>query len=398
MDRQNKDASLEALRGIAAVIVVFWHCTLGFFPASTGYFTNFSPDDALVGEPWFGVLNGDAAVAFFFVLSGFVLTRRYFENKDDLSIARGVVKRWPRLAVPAFAAVMVSWALFHFDLYRHADVAQITKSPWLYYFSFASKAPFATDFWTAIAQGGFFTFFRGEALLDPPLWTMRYELIGSYVAFALAFILLRLPGRDNWLAIFLIIVVMLLCHYAHTNYVPFPVGVALAYFLVRRPFVLPFWAAGILLVVAGYLAGYTGHAVGAYQLFDGVFVANVPYVYVHIVASVIAISAVEAWAGIRRILQNRFFLFLGEISFPLYLIHVPVLCSAGCWVFLAAAQSYDPQSASWIAAAVTVVCSFVAAVPLLLLNRGWLAMLSRFMSRVIPAASTTPLPGTSARG
>jgi peptidoglycan/LPS O-acetylase OafA/YrhL len=394
MDKENKDASLEALRGFAAIIVVFWHSMLGFFPAGSGALQYFPLEDSFVGQPWFGLLNGDAAVGFFFVLSGFVLTRRYFQRGDDLSVVRGVVKRWPRLAVPVLAAVLMSWALFALDLYRFTNVAPITNSAWLYYFAFAYQTPFVPDLWGAIMQGGFLTFFRGDSFYDSSLWTMRIELIGSYVAFALALVLARLSAASVWIAVFLVTVVVLLCHFASPNFVAFPAGVALAFFLVRRPLVMPLWQAAILLLFSGYLAGYSGHPIGAYQPFAGLFSENVPSVYVHIFASVVAIAAVEAWGGVRQILQKRFFLFIGEISFPLYLVHVPVLCSAGCWAFLAA-QSHDPQWAPWIGAAATFVGSFIVASPLMLLNRVWLAALNRFMSRAIPAKPTSPLLGAA---
>jgi peptidoglycan/LPS O-acetylase OafA/YrhL len=387
---QNKDASLEALRGIAAIVVVFWHSMLGFFPAGSGIFNYFSLDQSLVGKPWFGLFNGNAAIAFFFVLSGFVLTRSYFQKRDDLSIVRGAVKRWPRLAVPVIVAVLMSWALFALGLYRFVDVAPVTNSVWLYYFAFAYQTPFVPGFWDAFAQGAFLTFFRGDSYYDSSLWTMHVEMIGSYVAFALAVLLVRMSAASAWVAAFLVVVVALLCHFANPNYVPFPLGVALAYFQVRRPLVLPVWFSAAFLLVAGYLAGYSGHPIGAYALFSAI-PANFPVIYVHALASVLAITAVEAWAGARRALQNRLFLYIGEISFPLYLVHVPVLCSAGCWAFLMA-RSYDPQWASWIATIVTFFASFIVATPLMLLNRSWLSLLNRFMSRVIPAKPVEPLP------
>jgi peptidoglycan/LPS O-acetylase OafA/YrhL len=168
--------------------------------------------------------------------------------------------------------------------------------------------------------------------------------------------------------------------------------VALSFFLVRKPFVLPFWATGSLLIFAGYLAGYTGGAMGAYREFAGVFAENVPPIYVYTLASVVAIGAVEASPGIQRFLDNRFFSILGEISFPLYLVHLPVLFSAGCWAFLAA-QPYDPQLSSWIGTAVTIISSFVLAAPMMLLNRRWLGTLNRFMERAVPLKPISPSPG-----
>jgi hypothetical protein len=45
------------------------------------------------------------------------------------------------------------------------------------------------SFWDAFSQGAFYTFFRGDAYYDSSLWSMRYELIGSLLAFGLALML-----------------------------------------------------------------------------------------------------------------------------------------------------------------------------------------------------------------
>ena len=64
-------ASLEALRGIAALIVVVWHTMLAFAPQTTGIFSQLPPFEAYTGSPFFFLMNGNGAVNVFFVLSGF---------------------------------------------------------------------------------------------------------------------------------------------------------------------------------------------------------------------------------------------------------------------------------------------------------------------------------------
>ena len=83
---------LEALRGVAAVIVLFHHFLLVVAPRLHG--RNF-PDDliALVRTPLFALVNGSAAVAIFFVLSGFVLTYHAMEKRDWVQLLAGVAKR-----------------------------------------------------------------------------------------------------------------------------------------------------------------------------------------------------------------------------------------------------------------------------------------------------------------
>lgn len=58
-----KLAHLEAMRGIAAIIVVGDHLALTFSERSIWF-----------AAPWYILINGGAAVLFFFVLSGYVLT------------------------------------------------------------------------------------------------------------------------------------------------------------------------------------------------------------------------------------------------------------------------------------------------------------------------------------
>src|SRR5690242_11784453 len=102
----SKDLTLEALRGLAAMVVVAFHCLQSFAPAWTGLYPAFDPTHSRAGEIWYGLVNGTAAVLFFFVLSGFVLTRRYFATGDAMILARGAVKRWPRLAGLVLLVVM----------------------------------------------------------------------------------------------------------------------------------------------------------------------------------------------------------------------------------------------------------------------------------------------------
>jgi peptidoglycan/LPS O-acetylase OafA/YrhL len=54
----------------------------------------------------------------------------------------------------------------------------------------------------------------------------------------------------------------------------------------------------------------------------------------HGVAAVLLVLTIEASPALRRLLSRRLPQRLGLISFPLYLIHLPVLMSAGCGVFL----------------------------------------------------------------
>lgn len=81
---------LEACRGIAAMIVLARHLADAFFPALV---------TQLSGTPAYLFINGSGAVILFFVLSGYVLTVRFFAKHDSDYLLKSLIKRLPRLAL-----------------------------------------------------------------------------------------------------------------------------------------------------------------------------------------------------------------------------------------------------------------------------------------------------------
>ena len=283
-NKHSKDISLEALRGLAAVSVLFWHNMLGFFPENAGAFPNMDAHKAINTSVFFGFINGLAAVVFFFVLSGFVLTRHFFITGDPSRIFLGALKRWPRLALPVLIMVLISWLLFKLNLYFFPETASITQSPWLAKFAYAYETPFQVDFLDALKQGLYLTFFRGNSYYDSSLWTMRYEFIGSFAAFGLALIVY--PTRSKLLQIYVIAIAIALCHFISPWYAAFPVGVALAALLPRQKRTVPLPLTVGMVVLAMYLAGYSESVRyitrGAFWLVP----SFIPAVYVNIVGAV----------------------------------------------------------------------------------------------------------------
>lgn len=380
-----KDVPLEAVRGLAAITVLLWHSMLGFFPQWSGIFPNNWPlQAALNGQVWFGLIYGTAAVSLFFVLSGFVLTRRFLMTGDQQIILRGAIKRWPRLAGPVLVTVLVSWLLFRLGAYHFTEGGAATGSPWLSRFAYAleSDVPFTPLFLRAVGQGAFLTFFRGEMFYDSSLWTMRYEFIGSFIAFGLALLIALFPLRTKLLRLAMIAVVFLLCYFASPAYASFPAGVALAAFLPERRTKLPGWAVGGLILVAIYLFGFTGAKVGAFVLVASVLGSH--EVFAQILASVLVIAAIElAPDTFRQRLSGRFCELLGALSFPLYLIHVLVLCSLGCTILIWAGTWTTGPYPSIIAGAATIIGSVLAAIPLVFFNEHWVALVNTATNRLL---------------
>ena len=377
-----RDAHLETLRGLAALSVLFWHTSLGFFPVLSGIFPGFSLEQSLRGSLAYGFFNGTAAVGFFFVLSGYVLTRSFFQSGNSVVLYKNAIKRWPRLAAPVGVVVVLSWAAIEMGFYHFTSVARMTGSPWLFTFGYASREPFDPDFLGALSQGFVTTFFRGDATYDSSIWSMKFEMIGSFISFALAMMLAIAPNLA--LRLYISAVVIVAASFAKQYwYIAFVGGVMLAATLPRKPVQIPAWLSAIGIAFAMYLAGYSDTDIGVFHPLYLV-AGQLPEITVWTLGSLILILAISLNDSIRTAFSGRVGRFLGWISFPLYLIHVPLICSFGCSAFLVARDQLGQDLAPAVAAIAVISMAILAAIPLALASDWWLRLLNRVTELAVP--------------
>jgi peptidoglycan/LPS O-acetylase OafA/YrhL len=349
-------------------ILAFWPKYYGLGPALPG------GSQTLQGQLYYAFINGPAAVCLFFVLSGYVLTRRYCQTGDTAILMKGAVKRWPRLMGPVFVTVLISYALFYFNLYRFQQAAAVSGSPWLALFggSFTqSSGPpltVAVIHWRgALAEGSYLTFFRGDALFDSSLWTMRPEFLGSLLAFGAAPILLQARKASVFATIWLTAIAVLLLHYAEPILEAFPLGVAMAV-LLPRGLTVKWYVAWPLLLASLYLMGYPNVPVGAYLHFGSLVIYGMPSTDPMVFGAVLMICTLETFPPLRRLFSGRVPAALGQLSFPVYLLHALVIFSAGSAVYL--------RHGGIAATATVFAVTLVAALPLVWFNNVWVAQVN----------------------
>ncbi len=183
LKRNGSIAYLEGIRGIAAFGVFLNHFCLAFYNA---YYTQKPEKSHLDGleidytHSAFSFLNnGGYCVAIFFVLSGFVLSRKYFRS-DDLEVAiSGLQRRFIRLYIPIAFTLIISFILLSNHWYFNEEASRITLSGWFikqWHFLEVGKR-----FWASLTYG---TMFYGDASFDTCLWTISYEFYGSLFVYA----------------------------------------------------------------------------------------------------------------------------------------------------------------------------------------------------------------------
>lgn len=359
LPQPEREKVLDGLRGVSALAVFFSHFAIAFYPLGlSNYYPWIAPKDGqrgwaeeLLSMPFVSVLwNGNFQVCIFFVLSGYVLTKPFIEQGDVSIIQKRAARRFLRLAIPVFASVMLAYALMKFGAYQALSTAAIIPSPWLTALNSLTDPTFKG----ALFEGIIGTLLYGEATYVPALWTMRIELIGSMLIFA--YCLLASPGKRGFALAALY--------------------VALAF--AFSPASWPLYVAFLLGMYVGRARLQTNKSVTWICLLSGLGLGSATFgfgtldTYMWFQQSRFALLSV-AGAGLvfyavrngafANFFESHFSQFLGRISYPLYLVHMPIIFSLSCGVYNALVLQYGlfRWSAALIALFVTLPTTLSAA-------------------------------------
>jgi peptidoglycan/LPS O-acetylase OafA/YrhL len=356
----------DGLRGLAALNVALSHFLVAFdFAIYTGRVENShgSWDIALSAYPFLFVGAGaNFSVTIFLALSGFVLANSFHNSR--LALPGLVVRRAIRLGVPVLAASLLGWALLENGLIFNQRIAAITKSDWLAMQFIQSDPSFADGLYQA------WNSLLGNATLansyNSVLWTMPIEFVGSMVLILVfctgisrisrtgAGILLLLLGvviGRTFVSIMLFggSAYLLQAHrFASRLKWRFAI-LLLICFLGTVPFSVargPYWDA--MVSVMGFVPSIDWHVPG--------FINQGNVSLWHEISAVALVVLLSGWEAAQKALSGRVFKYLGKISFPLYLTHIPALFSAGCFGFMIA-------NAAGATYPVAVAVAFIAYAP-----------------------------------
>ncbi|MDR3533228.1 MAG: acyltransferase [Rhodopila sp.] len=331
-----KNLALEGLRGLACLNVVLAHYMFTFMPYASRFLY---PEGDIIqrygvehwlAKPYFSVLyNGTYPVSIFFVMSGWVLTAPFIDGRKGLE--RAALKRYPRLVLPAATAILFAWVLFKLGLMGTSRALEVGFAGWLrdHYVTNVSLVP---DLLFNMFIGAPI---NGQSEWDTPLWTLRIELVGPILLFSL----MALFGARKALAIALaytaIAVNIFPQNGAAMHLLAFLSGYLLNFMLptLRR---VPVLALGLL--AFGLVFGAFDYSSHFAYLLNLPLPDLSPYAWnlggdrktlFHTIGGLLTVAGVLAGAPGFGWLAARPMVWLGKVSFSAYLLHWPILCSAG---------------------------------------------------------------------
>ena len=363
---------LEGLRGIAAVIVMLGHMVRGLVP----------PDDG----KWHGLhlvhrwlLNGGAAVTIFFVLSGFILSLPFARDRSRLRVLTALVKRWPRLAALTTIACLFSWGLIVLSQDNYTQAAAVPGNAWMAAHFNSPLQGQEISWMAALREGLYRVFLSGDSKFDSPLWTMRIELFGSFAIFLAAPILFGLKHWPLRLAAIAAVMVGGGASFPLTYISDFLVVTILAMlFAEDRMPDFRNWQAAILGVVAIYLFSFTyEQKLQIHAPIKALMPAGDTSHFVWDASAALMILLLLGNPWLRRVFSKTWAVWLGLLSFPIYLLHGPIMLSAGATSFNGAMTVFGKTNSALMAALVSVVLTLVCAVPLVWVDKAWTRVLGR---------------------
>jgi peptidoglycan/LPS O-acetylase OafA/YrhL len=393
-DKAPRIAYLESIRGLAALQVLLLHFLSAFAPDLV--FT--PPPGAIVARtihlsPLYFLYDGYSAVYIFFVLSGYVLTRSF---ERDLAASQ-IMARLIRLGLPALAATLVAAAVMLMFGRPNVEAGDLSGSAW-----FASQWHADVSILSVIRDGvlnALFLGYRGspgvaflpwqqpiEQSLVTPLWTLSIEFYGSMIVLVLCGFARR--SRAWWWAVVLLGAIFTV----RSAYICFFIGHLLATFRrAERPApaskLLPVFSItlGVVLCVLAevwqplWLRSLCADP--TYFLFPGPFA---PVQQKAFGAILVLIGIIDLEMA-RRFLSRPWLVRCSKLSFPLYLIHWPILFGPAAALFLLLNGIVGMELARVGAIVVGIGLAFVCSIFFLPVDRRALELSRRLRKRMSDA-------------
>jgi peptidoglycan/LPS O-acetylase OafA/YrhL len=273
MKQEKRISTIDCLRGLAAISVCFFHFVYGN--------SHYLPSDNYIKRIGsYGFLGVDI----FFILSGFILPLSLeYSNYSLKNYFTFILKRLIRIDIPYLITILLCLALAYFS-----SISPLYKG-----------LPFYIDYLGIALHIGYLTSIFGRSWINPVFWTLALEF-QFYLLIAVFYPLLIKKGA--YLYIFIAL------------------SLTGSYFIQTNNFIfsyLPFFCLGI--VFFKFYRSYIN--VKTFLIITGCIYMFLllKFDFTHFIASLIPLILFY-----KDNIANKTLLFLGKISYSMYLLHIPI--------------------------------------------------------------------------
>ncbi|KWH17658.1 hypothetical protein WL98_27195 [Burkholderia multivorans] len=303
---------------------------VGVMTSSTGKYSHESP----IWQIYRRIIDGNFPVSVFFVLSGYVLLLAFEKTRSIDVLTKASVKRYFRLMPVVFVSVMLTWAISKTIGFHNVNAANAIGGHDWFASHFLGSFSFLHSVWIGVA-GSFF----GEDLYQYnfPLWTIRIEMFGSLLLFAIAALIYK--NRNFWLLSTAFAAVSI---YAYGDYgIYYSLFLAGAILLKHPRLRAPAW----MLVPAMILGAENVWTPEALFFAAHLRAVGVSFdVVCHALAAILMVGATLNSSAFQAFLSCTPVRLLGKLSFAMYAFHAAIMSSVGAWLIEYGQRSIYPRA------------------------------------------------------
>ena len=333
----------DSVRGLACMAVVLLHLVITMYPELTChgeihadtpaymYWFNYPPFNLLIA--------GRLAVWLFFILSGFVLSYRFMgETNMKWKIIEAIAKRPIRLlGIVYFTLLPILGFLW-------------TSEFW------CTRLFIDYDIYLRCAYRIIFSPFAAGEVSNPPLWTIAIELWGSFLVFGLCLLI------GNWhKTVRLAILLSLIVWFRDTFYVAFMLGMLFADLhknwqvasFIKFKTVISY----VILVPAVLCGTYQGILTPTPASINADVINSITLNGYPMISAILIFVFVMCNDRAKQILETKILIFIGGISYGVYIIHWSVI--GWCQAHLRAAVLTQCHGNAYLASVVFMVIVLV---------------------------------------
>lgn len=316
---------LDGLKGLACMLVFWGHLYLVYAQKSTvaleqmnpGLFSFFNIANILV--------NGNLGVCLFCMISGYFAGKKKIESVRELG--KIIVLRYLKFVAVFFFMAIVIAVLDMVGGFQTRQWGVEFGNIWITGFYNAEYS-----FWNYLKF-----VFLFDSVLNMPLWTIAPIFLGNVLIYVMNFLFRK---SSEWMKVVLSLLFVLLgmvCGYpGYSNREMAVLYTGVGFLGILLPYAWKYlekwkdWLLAVLLVCAvigvsggyRYVVSYASMVVYVPEFFYSV-------VYWNLALSIVMLALLGGMKCLHGLLQGSFLLGLNKLSFPLYLMHWPLLCSAG---------------------------------------------------------------------
>jgi peptidoglycan/LPS O-acetylase OafA/YrhL len=326
---------IDGMRGLAALIVLFSHIIDAFYPVLNPSLT-VSPISldvlakqsllikAFVFTPLSILYNGLFAVMFFLLISGYVVSYNCFHNKDENYISASFFRRYFRLTIPILFSCFISYLLLKVGVFP--KVSQF----------FACDANFFNMIKLVLYDEYFGSPNENLQCYNFVLWMMHALLLGSFLVYAFWALFGRVSIK---LRIFFYIALIIIFSKSLLLAVIF--GMILCDMDANNIFKNVNKISLLIMLLLGiYLSSFMRYDFPFYTILDIDFMKNyfgdlgALLFFYNIIGAFLLFFVLSRLSFSIKVFSNKLALYLGKISFSIYLLHFIVIFSLSTYIFI----------------------------------------------------------------